>query len=526
MLRGLHQLLDQAATVWPDRVAIDNGARGSITYRELAVFSDRVRDRLIDLGIRPGDRVAICMPKSIDALAAIFGTLKAGAAYLPLDPSAPVGRNSDIVRDAEVSLAILERGWMEALRSDLSIMEKRLATITLDGVGDGRALRAALEEQDRDRIGVHHTYFPQPDHPAYILYTSGSTGIPKGVVISHGAALSFVDWCSATFEPISEDCFSSHAPLHFDLSVFDVYVSIRHGARVVLIDESVGKDPLRLASLIAERKISIWYSVPTVLMLLARYGKLAQHAYPSLRLVLFAGEVFPLAHLRAIKSMWPRPRYFNLYGPTETNVCTYFEIPYSIPHTRVKPYPIGRTCSHFRSAVVEEDGKPVKPGVEGELCMCGPGTMLEYWKRPDATGDAFLITTAGERWYRTGDIVIEEEPGLYDFRGRRDRMVKRRGFRIELGEIEAGLHRHPAVQEAAVVAMADETEGIRLRAFLTCSTAHPSVIAMKRFCGGVLPSYMIPDFFEFPDALPRTSTGKIDYQKLKEGSVTRSAQER
>jgi non-ribosomal peptide synthetase component F len=136
--------------------------------------------------------------------------------------------------------------------------------------------------------------------------------------------MSFVDWCTATFEPTPEDCFSSHAPLHFDLSVFDLYVAIRRGARVVLIDEAVGKDPLRLAALIAERRISIWYSVPSVLTLLARYGKLARHAYPSLRLVLFAGEVFPLAHLRAIKLMWPAPRYFNLYGPANLAGYDYY----------------------------------------------------------------------------------------------------------------------------------------------------------------------------------------------------------
>lgn len=499
MPRGLHQLLDQAATSSPHRVAIEDGAHGSITYRELASLSDRVHDRLITLGVQPGARVAVCMRKSIDAVAAIFGTLKAGAAYVPLDPSAPVERNRGILRDAEVSAAIMERGWIDALHDDLPAA----ATISLEDMGRGP-------------IRTHSTYIPGPEHPAYILYTSGSTGVPKGVVISHGAALSFVDWCSATFEPTPDDCFSSHAPLHFDLSVFDLYVAIRHGARVVLIDEAVGKDPMRLAGLIAERKISIWYSVPSVLMLLARYGKLAQHTYPSLRLVLFAGEVFPIAHLRAIKSMWPGPRYFNLYGPTETNVCTYFEIPARIPDEQVRPYPIGRTCSDFRSMVVDEHGKPVKPGVEGELCMCGSGTMLEYWRRPDATANAFLTNAEGERWYRTGDIVIEDERGLYDFQGRRDRMVKRRGFRVELGEVEAGLHRHPAVQEAAVIAIADEAEGIRLKAFLTCLAEHPTVIAMKRFSGKVLPSYMVPDIFEFPQALPRTSTGKIDYQRLKD----------
>jgi non-ribosomal peptide synthetase component F len=168
-------------------------------------------------------------------------------------------------------------------------------------------------------------------------------------MISHAAALSFVDGASLTFRPECADRFSSHAPLHFDLSVFDLYVAIRHGARVVLISEATGKEPLRLAALIAERRISVWYSVPSVLALLVGYGKLARRSYPDLRLVLFAGEVFPVVRLRALKSLWPAPRYFNLYGPTETNVCTAFEIPPTIPEDRARPFPNGPPAPHQSS---------------------------------------------------------------------------------------------------------------------------------------------------------------------------------
>jgi amino acid adenylation domain-containing protein len=334
-------------------------------------------------------------------------------------------------------------------------------------------------------------------------------------MVSHAAALSFVAWASRTFQPTSEDRFSSHAPLHFDLSVFDLYVAIRHGARVVLFSEATGKEPLRLAALVAERRISVWYSVPSVLALLAAYGKLARRSYPELRLVLFAGEVFPVAHLRALKSLWPRPRYFNLYGPTETNVCTAFEIPRTIPEDRARPYPIGRACSHFRTMVVDESGRPVPPGSVGELCVRGPAVMLGYWNRPEETERAFLETAPGERWYRTGDIVVTNSEGEYEFLGRRDRMVKRRGYRVELGEIEVALHRHPAVREAAVIAIADEVDGLRLKAFIGLSReSRPSLIELRRFCAGLLPAYMIPDLFAFADALPRTSTGKVDYRRL------------
>jgi len=198
------------------------------------------------------------------------------------------------------------------------------------------------------------------------------------------------------------------------------------------------------------------------LSLLAQYGKLQQHDYSALRTVLFAGEVFPIKHLRALKTLLPRPRYFNLYGPTETNVCTFYEIPVHIPQERTQPYPIGEVCSHLQGIVVDEQGQEVPAGQEGELCISGPGVMQGYWNLPERTGRAFLIDTSGRRWYKTGDIVVQDAnaDGNYVYIGRRDRMVKKRGYRVELGEIEAGLYRHPSVKEAAVIALSDEDNGV------------------------------------------------------------------
>ena len=512
-VRLLHELLWRSAEIWPDRIALEEEAGAAITYGELARLADAACGVLRRLGVRRGDRVAVCVPKSIDAVAAIFAVMKVGATYLPLDPSAPAERNRTILRDARVSGAVLARRWADELRADIG----DAAVLSLPSVGRGDGLRKALAESPRNgRPSASDAASLHPGDPAYILYTSGSTGIPKGVMVSHAAASSFVDWSSKAFRPTSADCFSSHAPLHFDLSVFDLYVAIRHGARVVLIGEATGKAPLRLAALIAERRISVWYSVPSVLALLAGYGKLARRDYPDLRLVLFAGEVFPVVHLRALKSLWPAPRYFNLYGPTETNVCTAFEIPPKIPADRAEPYPIGRACSHLRTMVVAETGRPAPVGSEGELCVRGPAVMLGYWNRPQDTERAFLQTGPGERWYRTGDVVLENAEGEYEFVGRRDRMVKRHGHRVELGEIEVALNRHPAVREAAVIALPDEFGGgLRVKALIGPSREpRPSMIELKRFCGGILPGYMIPDVFAFADALPRTSTGKVDYPRL------------
>jgi acyl-coenzyme A synthetase/AMP-(fatty) acid ligase len=251
--------------------------------------------------------------------------------------------------------------------------------------------------------------------------------------------------------------------------------------------------------------------------MMAQYGQMEKHDYSNLRTVLFAGEVFPVKHLQLLKSLLPHPAYYNLYGPTETNVCTFYQIPTEIPAERSQPYPIGKACAHYDAVVVDEAGNEVPAGAEGELCISGPGVMESYWNLPERTAIAFLPNRTDGRWYRTGDIVVEGEDGNYIFVGRRDRMVKKRGYRVELGEIETALYQHPAVKEAAVVALSDEALGVRIKAFVTGKPGERlSIIKMKQFCMEKLPNYMVPDLFTFQEVLPKTSTDKIDYQKLKE----------
>jgi len=515
----LHYLLDNSARSLPEHVAVVEPGRATIDYSDLAILSDCVRDRLVHLGVHPGDRVGIYLRKSIDAVAAIFGALKAGAAYVPVDPFAPPARNAYVLKDCSVRTVVIERCFAERLQIEINQLGGTIQNpLLLDDVGGGRFLREALtREQEKNPAPVTQTTLSSPDDLAYILYTSGSTGKPKGVMLSHNNAMSFVNWCSEAFEPNQHDRFSSHAPFHFDLSILDIYVSIKHGATLVLIGEELGKEPLHLASLISQEQISIWYSTPSILSLLAQYGKLEQYRYPCLRIIHFAGEVFPLKHLRALKALLPGRRYFNLYGPTETNVCTYFELPAVIPDEQSKPFPIGKSCSHVETKVVNEDGQLVPEGEKGELCVTGAGVTQGYWNSPERTARSYLEDASGRRWYRTGDIVAVDNDGNYIIVGRRDRMVKKRGYRIELGEIETALYRHPAVKEVAAIALADEENGVRIKAFLSCrEDTHPSIIELKSFCSQNLPRYMVPDFFAIREALPKTSTDKIDYQTLKE----------
>jgi amino acid adenylation domain-containing protein len=515
----LHQLLDRSAQLRPHHQAIEEDGGGTITYHELVTLSNCLRDRLYHMGVRRGDRVGIYMQKSIDTVASIFGALKIGATYVPVDPGAPVARNAYILNDCSVKAVVMEKSFEERLRAEIGRSAEALPFLLLQGTGGGRPLRQALDTwQQEDPAPVTETENVLPDDLAYILYTSGSTGKPKGVMLSHQNAMSFIDWCSEVFDPHEKERFSSHAPFHFDLSILDLYVPIKHSATLVLIGAEIGKDPVRLAALISEKRITSWYSTPSILSLLAQYGSLQQHDYSALQTVLFAGEVFPIKHLRALKSLLPEPRYFNLYGPTETNVCTFYEVPVHIAEERTQPYPIGKVCSHFQALVVDEQGQEVLAGQEGELCISGSGVMQGYWNLPVRTARAFLIDSSDQLWYKTGDIVVQDADRNYIYIGRRDRMVKKRGYRVELGEIEAGLYRHPAVREAAVIALSDDDNGVRVKAFLSCKEAYhrPSLIELKRFCAENLPLYMIPDLFVFHETLPKTSTDKIDYQKLKE----------
>jgi amino acid adenylation domain-containing protein len=503
----------------PQATAVVEPGRGVIAYGALDRLSDRLRDRLASLGVGKGDRVGFYIHKSIDSVATLLGALKTGAAYVPVDPNAPAARGAYILHNCAVKAVVVEAAHAERLGAELAALGATPAMIEVDGQKfGGLGLTEALDALDSSGVPpAVPNAASVPGDLAYILYTSGSTGKPKGVMLSHENAMGFVDWCSETFNPSPADRFSSHAPFHFDLSILDIHVCLKHGATLVLVGEDIGKDAPRLAQLIADEKISIWYSAPSILALLAQYGDLAKRDYSALKQVLFAGEVFAVKHLRTLTELLPDKRYFNLYGPTETNVCTYYEVVLPVPPERTKPYPIGPICSHLQGRVVDEHGVDVPHGGEGELIVAGSNVMQGYWALPEQTAKSFFKGPDGVSWYRTGDIVTEDDAGCYTYLGRRDRMVKRRGYRVELGEIEAGLYRHPSIKEAAVVAFADEQEGVMITAFLSSREEKPlSLIAMKRFCSENLPLYMIPDKFRWFDSLPKTSTDKIDYQKLKE----------
>jgi amino acid adenylation domain-containing protein len=516
----LQHLLAESAQRRPEAQALCFGAE-SLSYGELERASNRLARVLREQGVRRGDRVAILTPKSPASIVAIHGILKSGAAYVPLDPGAPAPRLAYILGNCAVRHVVASTRKAETLDR---IAAEGAALESVVFADAGPAAAAGLRTVAWSEV-LAHPGEGAPANPsigndlAYILYTSGSTGTPKGVMITHANALAFVDWAVEQFSVGPADRLSSHAPLHFDLSIFDVFGALMAGAALALVPDGTSTFPIRLAEWIANNRITVWYSVPSILTLLLLKGRLDRVDLSSLRLVLFAGEVFPTKYLRGVMAALPHADFCNLYGPTETNVITWYRVP-RLAEGDDAPIPIGVACDYTDLLIVGEDGQLVsEPGREGELYARGPTVAQGYWGDAEKTARAFVAnpfqTAFAERVYRTGDLVALAPDGNLRFLGRRDRMVKSRGYRIELDEIETTLYAHPEVKEAAVVAVPDEQIGARLRAFVACGGTGPERTgSIRDHCLQRLPRYMVPESIELLDVLPKTSTGKIDRTQL------------
>jgi len=519
----LQRLLTEAAARQPQRPAVASDGC-LLTYQELDQLSNKVARALLRLGVAPGDRVAVLAPKSAAAVAGVYGALKAGACYVPLDPKAPAGRLSHIVADSGAAVIVADEA-RTSQAAGLANAVPRSPRVVVSVPGRAERAEAARVPAQGAPVAPWTAVAGESGEPlaeeraietdlAYILYTSGSTGTPKGVMISHRNSLTFVDWAAAAAELSEQDRVCSPAPLHFDLSVFDIFATCRAGACLTVLPGEAATFPVSIARWLEAERITVWYSVPSVLTLLASYGGLQQLDLSGLRVVIFAGEVFPPKHLARLMAELPHPRYLNWYGPTETNVCTAYEVPPSWADAR--PVPIGKACANTEVFAVTSDGCRVsRPGEEGELYVRGPSLMQGYWGQPAKTSEVLirnpLQAEYDELVYRTGDLVTLEPAGNYAYVGRRDSMVKIRGYRVELGEVEATLYRHPAIREAAVLPVPDELLGSRLWAVVTADVAGSLTREnVLDHCRQWLPSYMVPDIVEFREVLPRTSTGKVD----------------
>jgi amino acid adenylation domain-containing protein len=516
----LHQLLAESAARRPDAESV-RLLDQALTYAELEKLSNQLAHALIEIGVVTGDRIGIYLHKSPAAIASIFGILKTGACYVPVDPNAPGLRLAEIARQCAFRVLITSCSLYEKLSAAFSNDCPMAAIFFIDKSPDGALPARAFTFANAlpSQRAVPPAVNVIGHDLAYILFTSGSTGTPKGVMLSHLNALTFVNWGFETFAITAQDRLSNHAPFNFDLSVFDIFVAVKAGAAISLVPEGLSVFPVQLSSFIQDQRITVWYSVPMVLNLLQSRGKLEERDLSALRLVLFAGEVFPTKHLRALMQKLPHPRYANLYGPTETNVCAYYEVEPIAPEQSA-PIPIGKACANTDLIAIDANGQKITmPGREGLLYARGSIVMQGYYGRPQESAACFVRNPFAigreENLYCTGDWVTVDEKGNYLFVGRKDHMIKTRGYRVELGEIEAVIVAHLAVDEAVALAIPDEAIGNAIRAIVTINDGNSlTSIELKRHCAEKLPPYMVPEEIEFCDTLPRTGTGKIDRQRL------------
>jgi amino acid adenylation domain-containing protein len=480
----LSDWLRHTAAVTPDAPAIVEEDRIT-SFRELFEQAASLALRFVEHGVQKHDRIALVLPKTTEAIVSVFASLLAGAIYVPINPKWPRERIESTVADCTARLVI------EGDTYPPRIVDCRTGATMPWSLQSNSP--AAVDSLPRADIG----------DPALILFTSGSTGRPKGVVLSHRAVGAFVKWSAREFQISSSDRIACPSPLGFDLSTFDIFNMALRGATCVLVPDHVVWMPRFLVQFLIETRITCWYSVPSILAGMLREGRMAEHEYPALRLILFAGEVFPGPNVARLQAAVPQADCANLYGPTETNVVTWCRVPRGFDGSQ--PLPIGRPCP-YASVTVD--------AASGELLAGGDSLMSGYWNRPEDTLRAF-VTLEGTLYYRTGDRVSLAPDGSYSFLGRLDRQVKRRGFRIELGEIEAALARHEDILEAAAVAAEDELVGTVITAFVRARALDAVTLAKaKAHCAQTLPLYMLPDHILFLDTIPKGNRGKIDYMAL------------
>ncbi len=524
MVYLLHQAVDNAAEKFPENEAVRFSGR-SLTYAELKQRTDRLAAVLIERGVSRGDRVGIYLKKSLESIVAIYGILKAGAAYVPLDPFAPTARLSFVLRDCDVHHLITTDDQMPFV---VEMMEQGAELEHLIGVSSENAALAeaiAWEEVYATPVDSLPNVGTIEQDLAYILYTSGSTGDPKGIMHTHRSGLSFAQWAAETYGLQPEDRLSNHAPLHFDLSTFDIFAASLAGATTVVIPEPLTKFPASLSRLIESEKITVWYSVPFALIQMLLRGGIEQRDFSSLRWLLFAGEVFPTKHLRQLMSKLPNVKFSNLYGPTETNVCTYYHVE-TLPDTD-EPIPIGIVCENAEALVVDADDQPVSRGEVGELLIRGPIVMRGYWAQPEKTERGFfkrkVFDYLEDIFYRTGDLVQQQEDGNFKYLGRKDHQIKTRGYRVELGEIETALVSYELVEEAAVYPIPDGQGSNLIEAAITVKNgADISIEQLEEHIAKRLPSYAMPANIIITDSFPRTSTGKINRRELQSQALAQT----
>lgn len=497
MIRSILDWLEQTAARLPDKTAFADEAR-EITFAQLEARARRIGSHLAAL-LPPRSPVVLYMDKRVEAIEAYMGTVYAGCFYVVLEPSQPLERTQTILGVLGCELILADDAHLERARE----------------LGAGRVVRledAAQTPEDASHLASIRAQALDTD-PLYAMFTSGSTGVPKGVLVSHRSVLDFIDQYAALFGIGEADVIGNQAPLDFDVSVKDIYTGLRTGAKVFLIPRRFFSLPARLLDCLCDQRITVLTWAVSALCILSTLGSFKYKVPQDVRLVLFSGEVMPVRHLNIWRSHLPQATFVNLYGPTEiTCNCMYYVVDREF--TEGERLPLGKPFPNERILLLDEENRPVTcPGAQGEICVSGSALALGYYNNPERTAQAFVQNPLNTRYiemiYRTGDLAEYGESGELYYVGRKDFQIKHNGHRIELGEVEMAAGALPGVERACCAY--DEAHH-RLYLFYQGPAQKADV---QRGLREKLPQVMLPNALVPMDALPITKNGKIDRQALR-----------
>ncbi len=502
--------LEESAANSPESVAVCD-AHTSLTYAELLQKSRLVGTTLAHMDVR-GHSVVVLMEKSCETLCALMGILQAGASYVPVDPNVPQERLTHILHLLDRPLVIVDQ-----------LVEERTRLL---GDYDGRVSvfdDLVAHEVDEGALAAARAATIETD-PAYVLFTSGSTGVPKGVVISHRAILSFIDTFVSTLGICETDRIANQAPFDFDVSTKDIYSTLATGATLVIVPRELFMQPAALVAFLSEHQVTVLIWAVAALCIVSTYHALDHEAMASIRLVSFSGEVMPLKHLAQWRAALPEASFVNLYGPTEiTCNCLYHKL--DPERSYDEGIPLGTNFAHCGVLIIGKDGAQVtKPDVEGEIVVRGPSVGLGYVGNREQTEVAFgqnpLNDRYADRVYHTGDLAAYSTAGELFFRGRKDNQIKYQGHRIELEEIELAVERIDGVERCRCTF---DNERKRLRGFYE---GRAEVSDVREIVAQTLPTHMRPSTLTKVDEMPLTKNGKVDRAKLLQMGTRRGARAR
>jgi D-alanine--poly(phosphoribitol) ligase subunit 1 len=492
-----------------EKTAIWFSEREAITYGDLHRLSNRAGRWLIKRGVIAKDVVCLSGDKSLQTFAYMIACLKVGAVYCILDSDSPPERLRKILSTCQPKLLLAERNFLGSLGEIVANL----------GVAAVETASLAAEIDECDDANLAQTRRVTGECPAYIMFTSGSTGFPKGAVMTHANVLNLIEWSRATFAINSDDIVTNVNPLFFDNSVFDFYSSLFNGARLVPFSKQEVRNPGALVEKIDNAECTLWFSVPSLLIFLQTMKAADGTHLQSVRRFIFGGEGYPKAKLKLLYGAYSdNSQLFNVYGPTEcTCVCSSYRITeQDFDDLRELP-PLGHIADNFSYLILTDDNHAAAAGEIGELCLLGPNVGKGYYNDPELTEASFVQNPLNDKFrevmYKTGDLIrVDPADGKLHIHGRKDNQIKHMGYRIELEEIEVALHCLDYVTEAAVVHT--NTNGVSRIVAIVSSREELSSERIRLDLKEIIPDYMIPSVFHREETLPKNSSGKVDRRYL------------